>query len=157
MSTNFCAGQNNAEDSRFTGLKKNAIHFTPGVQALTLSYERKLWHPKKENPFFKTITGRFEGGVFQAVLNAAFSDDSEIHSFYALSVSGITGKGKNHLEVGFGIARTDHAEKIYCCLNTYYDIYPSIGYRLQKPDGKFVFRAGVSHPRYTYISVGYAF
>lgn len=65
FSSEFCSGQD--KRSYFNGLKENAVHLTPGVQGLTLSYERKLWHPKKTNPLFRTITSRFEGGVFWRV------------------------------------------------------------------------------------------
>lgn len=144
--------------SDFRDLKNNAIHFMPGLQALTLSYERKLWHPERSRALFKTFTARLEGGVFRSALSGAFGWEVEGYpSFYALSVSGLTGKGKNHLEFGFGVARGQFAEKIYCCLNGDWDIYPNLGYRFQKPGGRFVFRVGASHPRYTYISAGYAF
>ncbi|MBO3697882.1 hypothetical protein [Roseivirga sp. E12] len=152
----FCLGQD--AESHFKGLKSNMVHFIPGLQGATIGYERKLWHPKKQAPFFKTITARFEGGVFRSALAYAWNDEEDFNSFYALSISGLTGKGKNHLEFGFGVVRTEGIENIYCCLGDYsWDIYPNLGYRFQKPDGKFVFRVGASHPRYTYVSVGYAF
>lgn len=150
-----CSGQ--SSESHFSGLKKNMLHFTPGVQGLTLSYERKLWHPEKPDPFFKTFTARFESGLFLSAFDN-IAGEEDLGSFYALSISGITGKGKNHLEFGFGVVRAEGIENIYCCLaDDNWDIYPNLGYRFQKPDGKFIFRAGVSHPRYTYFSIGYAF
>ncbi len=151
----ICSGQ--SEESHFTGLKKNMLHFTPGVQGLTLSYERKLWHPEKPNPLFKTFTARIESGLFLSAFDN-IAGEEDLGSFYALSISGITGKGKNHLEFGFGVVRAEGIENIYCCLaDDNWDIYPSLGYRFQKPEGKFIFRVGASHPRYTYISIGYAF
>ncbi len=143
------------EGQPFSGLKKHAIHFTPGVQALTLSYERKLWHPKKQSLIFKTITARFEVGGFDTAF--PFDASDRLEPFYGLSVSGITGTGNNHLEVGVGLVHARDADKIFQIVHNYLDLYPSLGYRFQKPDGKFVFRAGVSNPRITYISVGYAF
>ena len=58
---------------------------------------------------------------------------------------------KHHLEVSAGLVKS---------LDKYYDIFPlsgSIGYRMQKPNGHFIFRTGVGWPEALYIDLGVSF
>ena len=76
----------NPTDSKAVVLRKQFLV----LQGIAMSYERKLWHPKMKDPLFKTFTARFESGLFlSAFENIAGVED--LGSFYALSISGITG------------------------------------------------------------------
>jgi len=58
---------------------------------------------------------------------------------------------KHHLEVGAGLVKS---------LEKYYDIIPlpgSIGNRIQKPNGHFIFRTGVGWPEALYFGLGLSF
>lgn len=140
-----------------TNPMNNTVFLTPGLQGLTLSYERTLWHSINQRAFFKTFAARFEAGPFRPAIAVINTNEEDFYPLYALSVSALSGKGNNHLEIGLGIVHTVNAEQLYCCLDGQYDFYPNIGYRFQRPEGRFFYRAGISHPRYTYFSVGYAF
>jgi len=75
----------------------------------------------------------------------------EYTSPYILGQFGIlTGVKKHHLEVSGGFVKS---------LDDY-DIFPlsgSIGYRIQKPDGHFIFRTGVGWPEALYFGLGVSF
>lgn len=73
-------------------------------------------------------------------------------SSYVLAQYGLlTGVEKHHLEVSAGLVKS---------LDKYYDIFPlsgSIGYRIQKPKGHFIFRTGVGWPEALYFGLGASF
>lgn len=73
-------------------------------------------------------------------------------SSYVIAQYGVlTGIEKHHLEASGGFVFS---------LDKDYDIFPlsgSVGYRMQKPTGHFIFRTGVGWPEALYIGIGASF
>ncbi|WP_416866433.1 MAG: hypothetical protein ACMVP2_01520 [Imperialibacter sp.] len=121
--------------------RRNGVYLSPGIPSFSIAYERMLKH-KKENikPYI-----RFIGGRYQSLF------DSERQNYIAAMPTLVFGSGNHHAEagIGFTVASPGHDPKLWGALN--------VGYRYQKPDGNFLFRAGIGTPEGGYLSVGIAF
>lgn len=138
-SINSVFGQ--VENSQETAFNKNSVYGNVGVAGLYFTatgyYERLVAQNSDISSFVKFGIGSYalwgEGGQ------------------YILAQYGIlTGAKKHHLEIGAG-------------LNTFLsgdlegDFLPlsgTIGWRIQKPGGNFIFRTGLSFPEAAYIGFG---
>jgi len=130
------AGLSPASGQEKPELKKNAIHLIPGTGLFwftgTLAYERRI----SKRSFARAGAGILAG------------HDSGEHLFVQY---GILLGGKNHhfeLSAGPALIRTQ--------LNSI-PFSAAGGYRFQKPQGWFIFRAGAAYPELYYLSFGVAF
>lgn len=134
---------------------KNVIHGSIGsfvlVNSAQLTYDRLL--AQKENGFFKSYYLTFKGGGHASL---DFSGNNG-GSGYLMSagVTGLTGEGRNHFEVGLGIGYFIENGSENGDEST---VYPSvaIGYRKQTSNG-FMFRTGVGVAEWAYVGVGFSF
>lgn len=123
---------------------KNAVYGNVGVGGLyftaTAYYERVLTQRSKFTTFVKVGTG---GYVLWG-----------LGGQYILAQYGILlGAKKHHLEIGLGPG--------YFVSGDFKGDGPplsgTIGWRIQKPGGKFIFRTGASWPEAGYIGLGFSF
>ncbi|MEQ8417073.1 MAG: hypothetical protein RIB71_21505 [Imperialibacter sp.] len=129
----------NSQDSQDE--PRNGVYLSPGIPSFSIAYERMLNHKKKNiKPYIRLIGGRYQG-LF----------DSEWQNYLAAMPTLVFGSGNHHAEagIGFTVASPGHDPKLWGALN--------VGYRYRKPDGNFLFRAGVGAPEGGYLSVGIAF
>lgn len=122
---------------------KNAVYGSVGTTVFYASatgyYERMVSQRGKISSLVKVGAGTYEtlGGS----------------GIYILGQYGIlTGVKKHHLELGAGPAyfiKEDLREGLFYTA--------TIGWRIQKPGGKFIFRMGVSVPESIYIGIGISF
>ena len=117
----------------------------------TIGYDFKLYEP--DSGFFKSYYATSQVGY--SYIDGIIGDD--IHAIgISLGATGLTGKGKNHFELGLGgIYYFDVGESNGEIENS---IYPRItlGYRYQDTKG-FVFRSGVSTTEWLYVGFGFSF
>lgn len=148
---------------------KNVIYANVGTLGLwftgSANYERQLF--STENKFYANYFIRACGGAF-----ATWGADGPYGS---LSLQGVLGAKKSHLELGLGFgALFDKVGYRIGVSNSNYP-YPgyepepskldytywvpavSVGYRYQRPMGGFVFRTGIGFPDGAYLSIGLAF
>jgi hypothetical protein len=127
--------------------RKNTLYGTAGLfimaGALGLSYERLLVaHPDR---FVTSTWLKAQGGLF------SFWEGKG--PFWTVSVQALSGKQNHHLELGagFGAIHYDQWQSL--------QLVPvmAAGYRYQKPNGGFLFRAGLSVPELLFISLGFSF
>ena len=141
------AGQSSDSFSDSETLRKNSIYasagFIPLWGAININYERMLINSSEK--FLKSWWLRIGGGKWATW---------EIEGLHFVStIAALTGSKNNHLELSAGIT----------ILNDNYEnensVYPAgnIGYRYQKPEGRFVFRTGFSFPETLYVSLGTSF
>jgi hypothetical protein len=142
-SVNFLFAQE--EKSLENTLNKNAIYANAGTAGLyftaTAYYERILTQKRKIATFTKIGVGgydTFEGDRGQYIL-----------AQYGL----LTGaKKRHHLEVGAGpayfIVENEDGEVLFNA---------TVGWRIQKPGGNFIFRTGLSFPEALYLGLGFSF
>lgn len=160
-----------AQETEFGGakeeLKRNVIYGTGGTVIVAVyggvSYERMLFN----------IEERFCNSIW---LNAGFGAFNccweSWEATYNLRGSYLTGLGKNHLEITLGssaifdkrgyslsVSNASYFGKPVPSKleNTHFHPAGSIGYRLQKPGGNFIFRTGFGFPESLYISLGVSF
>lgn len=136
-------------------LTKNAIYGTlgvfPSLSPLYASYsinaERELWN---FGGFVKSIRARLGGGEW--VSDSIGGEPKEgIHFTGTINV--LTGARTFHMEVNFGtIYLNDKLEQENHLLPAF-----RFGFRLQKPEGNFLFRLGAGFPEGMYLSFGAAF
>ncbi|MFD2585440.1 hypothetical protein ACFSQJ_00760 [Croceitalea marina] len=143
---------------------KNVIQLSLGsfvlVNSAHLSYDRLI--ATKEKGFFKSyyFTAK-SGGNFTLDFSGSNSGTGLLT---AIGVTGLTGKGKSHFEVGLGLGyfldhrRNDDNLEEGITPGDDSTFYPSIsiGYRKQSPKG-FVFRTGLGAAEWFYIGFGYSF
>jgi len=117
---------------------RNAIHLIPGTgifwYTVTLSYERKI----KERSFIRAGAGLLRG------------HDEDSGEYLFAQYGYILGKNNHHFEISAGPA----------FIRTTWNDIPfsaSGGYRFQKPNGWFIFRAGAAYPELYFLSAGVAF
>jgi uncharacterized membrane protein (Fun14 family) len=127
-------------------LNKNAFYGNVGVGGLYFTatgyYERMLTQNSKISTFVKAGVGAYAlwgiGGLF------------------TLAQYGIlTGKNKHHLEIGAGPNYFINGD-----LKGTGGLLPftaTVGWRIQKPGGNFLFRMGASWPEAVYIGLGFPF
>ncbi len=109
---------------------------------ITGSIEQDIkYAPEK---YFNTMSIRIGGGYWSSWGNEAYN------IFGTLNM--LSGKDKNHFELGFGIAYSPGYDETYGFLPA-----ANVGYRYQKPDGWLLLRAGVGVPEALYVSVGVRF
>ena len=96
------------------------------------------------------------------------SDDArKIHSFrlgygiidtngtiFLATLNSLRGTTKNKLETNFGVT---YIEEEHSYGPHFFTVVLNIGYRLQSPDKRFVFRTGIGTPKGVYASIGYSF
>lgn len=140
-------GQTSESEKAPERISKNVIYGTLGFfpiwGALNINYERMLGHSTEK--FITSWWWRLGGGVWGAWETGG--------PHFLSTLSAMTGSGKSHFEAGLGFTVLND--------NYYHEnsFYPAgnIGYRFQKPDGRFVFRAGVGFPETTHLSFGISF
>ncbi|MFT4755230.1 MAG: hypothetical protein ACI85Q_002798 [Salibacteraceae bacterium] len=121
----------NAQSTEQNELSKNNIYFDtsliPGIHAF-INYERRLYHTKNITLYGRTGYG-FSGFVWG---NAGFG------GLGALTM--LTGKKNSHFELNAGLFVGEE-------LGTENDLFSlpllDVGYRYQKPDGGFIFKAKI--------------
>lgn len=138
-------------------LKKNAIFISLGAGAQSLIYEVNFANAPRSVWNFKTGIG----------FNQEIFGSANIH--YLAGISYLTGRQrKSHLELSAGGALMFEYDNYnyyktigleYMSVNDFINIHfiPYIGYRYQKPGGKFIFRYGIGYPEISAISFGLAF
>jgi len=139
------SGQEVKPDS--TGYKKdnNAIYGNLGIGGMwftaTAYYERMFTINAEKS----TVSGFLQGG-YGGVAYWANSSPYILGRFVIL-----TGVKKHHLEASAGIVKFlgDYLEKP--------TLSGAIGYRMQKPDGHFIYRMGGGFPEGFYIGIGICF
>lgn len=147
MISNTIAAQN--QESVESKMFNNAIYGSIGISMEMLGeswftanayYERMFQKNEKKS----NISTFVKVGIGSMV----YWEDA---SSYILGQYGIlTGVKKHHLEASAGFVKS---------LDEYY-IFPlsgSIGYRIQKPNGHFIFRTGVGWPEALYFGLGVSF
>ncbi len=135
-------------------IKQNVVYATAGIggiSVLNCNYERMLAQPK-ENEFFASYILKFSYGIWEEFLGNKGTN-------YSAGLTTLTGQKNAHLELHLGF--TILSEAAFSPIN-YFNYKKSsptgnVGFRYQKPNGKFIFRTGISHPDYLYLSFGSAF
>lgn len=146
--------------------KPNAIYGTGAIGGLwgtfNLNYERQIGITGRK--IFQSYGVRFGGGYW--------STWGSTGSHYIITPTFLSGRGNNHFESALGgtllydkssyeigVSNAEYFGEPIPSRTEYMNIYPagSLGYRFQKPDGKFIFRTGVGFPDVVYISFGAAF
>lgn len=122
----------------FTG-----IGIMPMFGHVSINYE--FFYSEHPNKTFKRRGLKFGAGVYQ------YYDDGSLNVI--LSYMCFTGDKNNHFELGLGVAYLHFLSRSI----KYVVPAPCIGYRYQKPDGKFIFRTGIGFPELAYLGIGYAF
>ena len=138
------AAQDVKPDSIESNMYSNAIYGNVGSGGLwftaTAYYERMFQRNAQTSKISTFIKAGYGGAAY-------WEDESQ----YILGQFGIlTGVRKHHLEVSAGLVK----------FLDDYDPFPlagSIGYRIQKPGGHFIFRTGVGWPESLYIGLGLSF
>lgn len=150
-----------------TQLKPNAVYASLGFGVANLNYERKIFEPKKKS-FFTSYWAKVGGGLWAEFFGGEGGN-------LTLGLTALTGSKKSHLEVGLGL--TGLYDKVGYNIGVsnanypipgiepepsksdYIDIRPAaaLGYRFQKPNGKFIFRIGIGYPEFVYLGFGFCF
>ena len=157
-----------AQDSLKTQLK-NTIYASGTLGwwfVASASYERRLF--STDNKFYANyyLRASYGGGN-------SWNTKSSIEGPYgSLSLQGVFGPKKSHLELGLGFAalydidgygievRSANLSNSSEPSRSDFTIWApaiSVGYRYQKPTGGFIFRTGMSYPDGVYLSFGFAF
>lgn len=138
-------------------LKKNAIYLSLGSGAQSLIYEVNFANAKRSAWYFKAGLG----------FNQEFFASNSQHVM--AGVTYLTGRQrKSHFEMSTGAILMFQAENYRYdqsvpygnqSLSDYLNINMGfyMGYRYQKPGGRFIFRIGSGYPEITAISFGFAF
>ncbi|MBL6963511.1 MAG: hypothetical protein ISR55_06790 [Bacteroidetes bacterium] len=164
----FCSTQTSGQDSLKTQ-SKNVIYANTGTLGLwftaSANYERHLF--STDNTFNVNYYMRASAGAY-----ATWGAEGPYGS---LSLQGVFGAKKSHLELGLGLGalfdKTGYEIGVSNANYPYpgYEPEPSkgdytnitpaatVGYRYQKPSGIFVFRTGIGYPDGFYLSLGFAF
>lgn len=142
---------------------KNVIHGSLGtfiaVNSAQLTYDKLL--KESDTGLFKSYYLTFKGGGHVSV---DFSgNDSGTGYVTSLGITALTGKGKNHFELGLGLGYFIDTENLIDGGDPETDVnestfYPniSIGYRKQTSKG-FMFRTGLGVVEWAYVGIGYSF
>jgi len=145
-----------SQDTSLIEPPKNVIHGSVGSIIFTntvhVTYDRFL--ARKERGFFKSYYLTFKGG---GIATFDFSGNQAGSGYLtSVGVTGLTGKGKHHFEVGLGLGL--FIEDGIIEGEAARSFYPSValGYRKQTSKG-FMFRTGASIAEWAYIGFGYSF
>ena len=146
--------QENKSDIKPTGLKKNVIYGTLGIDVsetygtIMANYERMIL--ELPNSFVQSFWVRVGAGPWVWWTGKGWH--------YASTLSALTGRKSVHFEFGGGILFTydSHYEKFHPLIGDRH-LAGNLGFRYQKPGGTFIFRTGIGWPEYMYLSLGYCF
>lgn len=135
-------------------MKKNAVQGTLGTLpgfwgVINGNYERLISEKKKG--LFKSYWFRAGAGLY-----VEWGGEG---GHFVTGLTGLTGSNKNHLELNVGLALLFPNFPYEYAGPHPIRVNPAgvIGYRFQKPQGKFVFRFGVGYPEAWYLSLGLVF
>lgn len=163
-------GQGHNKDTIPESLKKNVVYGTLGTAVVigvaTINYERMIGESKTK--FITSYWLKIGFGEYYI-----FGSNIGGGPYFTIGLTGLTGKNNGHFEFNIGLASLlddEEYDRDYEAFlvgwtisepqkSDYRTTIPSvgIGYRFQKPDGKFVFRTGYAFPEFVYLSVGYCF
>ena len=137
----------NTADTLKYNIHESSLYGSLGMAPIFLNamanYEIML--AKRPDKIFKTRGLRIGAGIWEIWEDAGWT--------CMVSYTCLTGAGNNHFELGIGAAFWQ-----YLTLDHKYVIPAlNLGYRYQKPDGKFIFRTGGGFPESAYLSFGYCF
>jgi hypothetical protein len=143
--SNTLAAQEVKPDSVQSKMFNNAIYGNVGNGGLYFTatgyYERMFRNNPQNSPIATFVKVGYGGAAFWYA-----------SSSYILGQFGIlTGVKKHHFEASAGLVKGIGND-----LN-FFPLSGSIGYRIQKPDGHFIFRTGVGWPEAVYIGLGVSF
>lgn len=146
LKTNSIFSQGDSGTKSGTQLHKNSIQGSVGTFGVYFSaigtYEYIFWQHKKTHLATFARAG-YGGYVWLAATNGGF----------VLFEGGVlTGANKSHFEAAIGMSYFMEYED-----NDFLSPAASIGYRLQKPGGHFIFRTGLGYPEGLYIGFGVSF
>lgn len=141
---------------------KNIIYANAGLgywATASANYERML--VSTNNKFYINY-------YIRASIGAAATVGGDEGGYGSLSLQGVMGAQKNHLEISVGLnalydklAYENEASYYPSGISrwdyTYWFPGISVGYRYQKPNEGFIFRTGIGIPDGVYISCGFAF
>lgn len=142
---------------------KNLIHGSFGtflmVNSAQLTYDRLL--KQSDNGFFKSYYLTLKAGGHVTI---DFSgSESGTGLVTSIGATALTGKGKNHFEVGLGLGYFIDTENIISSSNPFGSsdestFYPNIsfGYRKQTTKG-LMFRTGLGMVEWAYVGFGFSF
>lgn len=139
-----------------TQLKKNSIFGNVGIlpvvaASISISYDRSLFSTQNKTDYRAKLSIGFMGAL------------GDTYSYQSLAAGLLTGKRNSHFELFGGAALYQYTPvKLPGGIlpeDSSIGIFPvgNIGYRYQKPDGGFIFRAGVGFPDMGYVGLGVAF
>lgn len=157
-----CLGQGTDSGASQQGVKKNTIHAGVGsvglIAGYNVNYERLIVPIKMGQLWARATAGGWaiwtSSGPYQAT-----------------SLVLLTGLRSNHFELHAGMSRMldrqsyEDAQDMSRHFSeplpskssyTYFRAVGGIGYRYQKPSGRFIFRTGVAYPETVYLGLGVA-
>jgi len=148
--SNAIAAQDVKPDSIESKMFNNAIYGSIGINMEILGEAWFTATAYYERMFRKNVQKSKISTFLKAGLgNTAYWEDA---SSYIMAQFGLlTGAKKHHLEASAGLVKSFDKD---------YDIFPlsaTIGYRIQKPQGHFIFRTGVGWPETLYFGLGLSF
>ena len=129
-------------------LKRNSFHLTLGYFLVYGAGIVGFEHILHQNPENSNLT-------FFSWTGVGLSNDYGLEKWFVLTRLGLlTGRKKHHIECSLGPA--------YMVDRGYRDdreiqISGTLGWRIQKPEGGFIFRLGIGYPETAYVGVGGAF
>ena len=139
---------------------KNVVHGSFGTFILffqgQITYDRLL--VSKSEDFFKSYYLTVKGGR-HAYLDFSGSRSGSGY-LTSLGLTALTGSGKNHFEIGFGLGyfsetNDENPDESFSDDSRFFPQI-SIGYRKQSANG-FMFRTGVGVAEWAYVGFGYSF
>lgn len=152
-----------SQDNPSIASPKNVVHGSFGtflfVNSGQLSYDRLL--KQSNSGFFKSYYLTLKAGGHVTI---DFSgNESGTGLVTSIGATALTGKGKNHFEVGLGLGYFVDTENIISPSNPFGSsdestFYPnvSIGYRKQTAKG-LMFRTGLGIVEWAYVGIGFSF
>lgn len=152
-----------SQDNTIIEPAKNVIHGSMGtiVAAFSaqLTYDRLV--KQSDNGFFTSYYATIKGGRHVAI---DFSGNNGGTGYVtSIGATALTGKGKNHFEVGLGLGYFIDTENLIDEGDPEEDVdestfYPNItvGYRKQTTNG-FVFRTGFGVVEWAHVGIGFSF
>lgn len=137
-----------AQENKITNadICKNSVQTYLGLFDWNISYERDLLLRPH------SITG-LRGGI--GYMATYYWDEGIYLNF---NIFHLIGRQSSHLELDAGLkAMTPIGKPVFQQPN--HPLFPDVyaGYRYEKPDGRFLFRAGVSNTTLVNIGIGYKF
>lgn len=138
-------------------LKKNAFYVNVGSSFIfndvNFVYERNFFH---QNYSYYNLQIGF--GLMEAAWGPTYQQ-------FTVCPSWLFGKDKNHMELNLGVTVSydfdgyRHSHPSSLTFFNYLEAFPAayLGYRYQKPEGKFLFRVGIGFPEQIGVGVGWCF